>query len=59
MTAKKKPNKQKRDERRSRDAEKFNEGFLMGYQMGVDAGRKELENWANRERIRWAHYGRR
>ena len=61
-TKKKKPNKQQREKQRAHDADTFNNGFKMGYEMGLAQGVKLAEEkftvYAQRERLNWANRGR-
>lgn len=50
---KKKPNKQQRDKQRAHDADTFNRGFIMGYEMAM----QEAAKAAHKESLKWAHRG--
>lgn len=55
---KKKPNKQAREKARAERADLYNEAFLHGYNIGFGEGYKVAAQQGERERRKWAHFGR-
>lgn len=55
---KKKPNKAAREKMRAEKADIFNQGFTMGYNMGYEQGYKDAAQKGEKERRKWAFYGR-